>query len=112
MIQELKKKTPTLEESARAEWMLSLLEHKGFRYLMSNIDRQGQELLDNLLNAVDDPKIPTGEREHFCYQIACNLKANRDLSKAINKTIYEGKTQEELEALGLVPPKGLKKETL
>lgn len=90
---------PTDQEKIQSEVMLDLTRHKGFRLLMSHIDKQGQTLLNNLLDATDNPEIPTEERRELIYQIACNLKANRELSFAIDTIIRGGKTEEELQAL-------------
>lgn len=90
---------PTEQEKIQSELMVSLTQHKGFRLLMAHIDRQGQEYLNNLLDATDNPEIPTEERGELIYQIACNLKANRELANAIDTIIRGGKTEEELKAL-------------
>ena len=90
---------PTEQEKIQSEVMLDLTRHRGFRLLMSYIDKQGQELLNNLLDATDNPNIATEERLPIIYQIACNLKANRELHAAIDTVIRGGKTPEELQAM-------------
>lgn len=90
---------PTDEEKLQSEVMLDLVQHKGFRLLMSLIDKKGQRLLDTLLDATDNPGIPTEERRELVYQIACNLRANRELAEAVDTIIRGGKTDEELQAL-------------
>lgn len=88
-------------EAANA--VFSLTKHRGFHILMNEHDRAGQELLTALLNAVDDPKIPTLERKELVYQIACNLKANRAVNEAVNSIILNGFSQKDLADKGLIP---------
>lgn len=100
---------PTEQEKIQADVMLELTRHRGFRLLMSLIDGQGQALLDNLLDATDNPNIATEERLPLVYQIACNLKANRELHKTLDTIIKAGKTPEELQAL--INPQATQNET-
>lgn len=92
-----KKPEPTQEQINLKREVETMASSYGFRYLKANLDRQGEELLDALFNATDDPELSPEERLQVVYQIACNLKANRSLFFAINQTILNGSTKEELD---------------
>lgn len=85
------------EKIDRAKGMRLLLEDPAFLYLMKQMDRKGQELLNALLDATDNPEIPTDERLPYVFQLACNLKANRELNTAVNQILYEGEEAEKKE---------------
>lgn len=92
-----KKPTPTPEQINLKREVEATIQSYGFRYIKASIDRQGEELLQALFYATENPELDASERLQEVYQIACNLKANRSLYEAINKIIYNGSTQEELD---------------
>ena len=94
-----KKPMPTQEQISLKREVEATINSYGFRYIKANIDRQGEELLQALFFAIDNPELEASERLQEVYQIACNLKANRSLYEAINQTIYDGSTQEEVNKL-------------
>ena len=94
-----RKANPTPEQVNLKREIEATIGTYGFRYIKANIDRQGEELLQALFFAIDNPELEASERLQEVYQIACNLKANRSLYEAINQTIYDGSTQEEVNKL-------------